>query len=88
MVGQLFLKRGFQHRLGQPGQHPARTDQVHSLLPGLADQALSELLLLVLIELHRLEHVGHQTCFPTKPLTARRVQARTRPTPLVGQSRP
>ena len=66
----LLLKRGLQHRLGQPGQQPARTDQVDILLLRLVDQPPGQPLLLILIELHGLDRVGHDPCFPPSSRSA------------------
>ena len=66
VLGDLLLQRGLQHRLGQPGQQPAWANKVEAPLLGLVNQPLRDLLLLLLVELHGLDRLGHQTCFPAK----------------------
>ena len=46
MLAHLGLQRGLEHRLGQPGQQPARADQLDPLGAGLLHQLLRELLLI------------------------------------------
>jgi len=54
---ELGLKSGFEHRLGQPRQQPARTDQPDALLSGLLQQLLRQLLLIDdLARRHGLDH--------------------------------
>jgi hypothetical protein len=38
MLGDLRLQGGLEHRLGQPGEHPTRSDQIHSVRAGFRHQ--------------------------------------------------
>jgi len=65
------LQGGLQHRSGQPGQQPARPDQLHALSAGPLHQ-LAGKLLLIDRRWHGLDDLGHNWSFPPSP-KARRV---------------
>jgi hypothetical protein len=58
VLAHLRLKRGLEHRLGQPGQQPARPDQFDAVGTGPLDEFLGELLLINLSR-RGLDRLGH-----------------------------
>jgi hypothetical protein len=69
MLGDLSFQRGLEDLLGQAAEQTTRSDQVDPFGPGLLHQPLRQCLLLILIEHHRLDRVGHDPCsLPTSPV--------------------
>ena len=66
MLGQLLLQRRLQDLLGQVRQHPARAHQIDPGRPRLGDQLPGQPLLLILVEHHGLDDLGHAACSPAK----------------------
>ena len=65
VAADLLLQRGLHHRLGQPGQQTALTDELHTLLTRLPDEILRQSLLINLSR-HGLDRLGHCWSFPAK----------------------
>jgi hypothetical protein len=60
VLGHLGFERGLEHGLGQPGQQPARADELDPVCAGGLNELLSKLLLIDSVR-DRLDHAG-QDC--------------------------